>query len=247
MISKIEEMSMNAFPALSTVLLNGWVLRFANGYAKRANSVNPIYRCSNDLVDNIELCENMYKSKQLDTVFKLTENDDSYKIDEILKKRGYSYEAKTNIMLKDIRNLEATNMESMNVVIYREINEKWFEAFTRMNKINPQNTHTLRLMLDRIIPEVYCAGIIEEDKIIAVGLGVAQGEYIGMYDICVQEDKRRGGLGTKIMISLINEALKNGYKYSYLQVVDANEAAKLLYKGLGYQKQYSYWYRVKTL
>jgi N-acetylglutamate synthase len=247
MITKIEELSMNAFPALSTVLLNGWVLRFANGYAKRANSVNPIYKCNNDLVNNIELCEKMYKSKGIDTVFKLTENDDSYKIDEILKKRGYSYEAKTNVMLKDIGNLEATDKENRNVVIYKEINEKWFEAFTRINKINPNNTQTLKLMLNRIIPEVYCAGIIEEEEIIAVGLGVAQGEYVGMYDICVQEDKRRRGLGTRIMKSLINEASRDGYKYSYLQVVDANEAAKLLYQGLGYQKQYSYWYRVKTL
>ena len=245
MITKIEELSMNAFPALSTVLLNGWVLRFANGYAKRANSVNPIYKCNIDLENNISLCENMYKSNGLDTVFKLTENEDSYKIDEILKKRGYSYEAKTNIMLLDIGNLQATE-ENVNVVIYNKINDKWFEAFVRINKVNPYNKETLKLMLSRIIPQVYCACILEDNEIVAVGLGVAQGEYIGMYDICVQEDKRRTGFGTRIMKSLMREAALNGYKYSYLQVVDANEGAKLLYKGLGYEKQYSYWYRVKT-
>jgi hypothetical protein len=29
MIQTIEELSMDAFPALSTVLVNGWVLRFS--------------------------------------------------------------------------------------------------------------------------------------------------------------------------------------------------------------------------
>ena len=50
MIQKIEELSMNAFPALSTVLVNGWILRFSDGYARRANSVNLIYDCSIDLL-----------------------------------------------------------------------------------------------------------------------------------------------------------------------------------------------------
>ena len=49
MIQRIEELSMNALPALSTVLVNGWVIRFSDGCSKRANSVNPIYPCSIDI------------------------------------------------------------------------------------------------------------------------------------------------------------------------------------------------------
>lgn len=39
----LEELSMNALPALQTILYDGWVIRFADGYSNRANSVNPIY------------------------------------------------------------------------------------------------------------------------------------------------------------------------------------------------------------
>ena len=42
MIRTLEELSMNALPALQTMLYGGWVLRFANGYTRRANSINPI-------------------------------------------------------------------------------------------------------------------------------------------------------------------------------------------------------------
>ena len=38
-----EELSMNAHPSIKTQLFDGWVLRFADGYTNRANSVNPLY------------------------------------------------------------------------------------------------------------------------------------------------------------------------------------------------------------
>ena len=42
MVRHIKELAVNAWPSLQT-LLDGWVLRFANGYTRRANSVNLLY------------------------------------------------------------------------------------------------------------------------------------------------------------------------------------------------------------
>jgi len=245
MIQKIEELSMNALPALSTILVNGWILRFSNGYSKRANSVNPIYPCSIDILRNIEICDEMFKKNNLNTVFKLTEQEKAYEIDEILNKQGYVYEAKTNIMIKSIPEYEITEQEKKNVVIYRELRDDWFEAFVSMNNTSPQHTSTLQRMLQSIMPETYYGCIIDDGKIVAVGLAVAEREYVGMYDICVDREKRKRGLGTKIMKNLMCEASQQGHIYSYLQVVDSNEGAKKLYEKLGYEKEYSYWYRVK--
>ena len=43
MIRRIEELALNACPALRTLLLDGWVARFANDYTRQANSVNSLY------------------------------------------------------------------------------------------------------------------------------------------------------------------------------------------------------------
>ena len=72
MITTIEELSLNAWASLQTVLYDGWVLRFANGYTKRANSVNPIHPSSLDIEEKIRFCENHYQDRNLPVVFKLT-------------------------------------------------------------------------------------------------------------------------------------------------------------------------------
>lgn len=244
MITKLEELSMNAFPALSTVMLNNWVLRFSKGYSKRANSVNPLTPCSDDETVTIDACELIYNKQGLPTVFKLTESEYGMKLDNYLASRGYTSEARTNVLLKRLDAPAETNSAS-EVHIEKDLTTKWFNAFTHMNKISEKNKETLWQMFQITIPNTYFASLHENDEIVAVGLGVAQGEYIGMFDIYVKESSRRKGYAEQIMNGLMQSAQADGVLYTYLQVVDANEPAKALYKKLGYEKQYSYWYRVK--
>jgi hypothetical protein len=59
----MEELSLNAWPAHQTLLYDGWVIRFANGYTKRANSVNPLYLSTIDLDEKIAFCRASIASK----------------------------------------------------------------------------------------------------------------------------------------------------------------------------------------
>lgn len=172
--------------------------------------------------------------------------EDGYRIDKILNQMGYSYEARTNIMLKDISESRMDKDDREGIIIHRKLKSDWFDAFVSMNRVSGKNISTLEKMLSSIVPDTYYASIINNEKIVAVGLGVAERGYVGMYDIYVHEEERRKGLGARIMKNIIYEAVQNGCKSSYLQVVDANEGAKRLYEKLGYEKKYSYWYRIKS-
>ena len=61
LIRRHEEFGLSAFPALSTVYDDGWVLRFAESYTRRSNSVNPVYPSADNLDAKIERCAAVYR------------------------------------------------------------------------------------------------------------------------------------------------------------------------------------------
>jgi hypothetical protein len=67
---RIEEASLNNWPALRQMLFDGWVMRFSNGYTRRANSITPLYPSLLPAQEKIVACENLYREKQLPTIFR---------------------------------------------------------------------------------------------------------------------------------------------------------------------------------
>src|SRR5512136_30546 len=99
MIKVIEELSINAWPSLQTMLYDGWVLRFANGYTRRANSINPIYPSGGDVSEKIQTCEQLYRDRGLNVVFKMTSAVYPAGLDDVLASQGYAVDAQTSVQI----------------------------------------------------------------------------------------------------------------------------------------------------
>ena len=52
-IQKFEEMCLNGHVALNTLLYDGWILKFSEGYTGRANSVSMLYPSSKPLARQV--------------------------------------------------------------------------------------------------------------------------------------------------------------------------------------------------
>ena len=87
----LEELTLNAWPPLETLLYDGWILGFSNGYTRRANSIHPLNPSTLELSQKIDTCESLYAARGQATVFKLTSSPFDAELDATLEKRGSQF------------------------------------------------------------------------------------------------------------------------------------------------------------
>lgn len=108
----------------------------------------------------------------------------------------------------------------------------------------------------QIVPSMYqaipkdtlAASIVDEKgQIIAIGLGILDRSYMGIYAIHVHPHYRGLHYARSVCSSLLNLGKEMGLEGAYLQVVHGNTPAKNLYTSLGFRDFYKYWFRVLEL
>jgi GNAT superfamily N-acetyltransferase len=243
LIRHLEELSLNAQPAIETSYLDGWVIRFANGYTKRANSVNPLYTSVTNLDSKISLCESMYAVRKQPTVYKMTTLAEPRDLDDELARRGYREEPGASVQLLPLQTLEVPTQGR--VTLSADANEQWLSAYFRLNNVQERYMPVMRHMLQHIAPQKCLAAVYIEGKIAAVGLGVMDRGFLGLFDIVTEPTMRQRGYGHQLMLYLLNWGKANGAGFAYLQVMMSNSPAMYLYEKLGFREVYRYWYRVK--
>lgn len=243
MICAVEELSMNAWPAMRTLHYDGWVLRYADGYTKRANSVYPLYPSEINVDQKIEFCEAFYRDLNLPAVFKLTRACAPSDLDACLNGHGYYTDSQTSVQLLDLT--QETYEAAENIDLSSEDTESWHAAFARMNNVSAERRVTHEGILRAILPETCYASIRMDGQTIGCGLGVLQAGYLGIFDIVIDPDQRGQGHGIRLMQALLSWGQGHGADKAYLQVMLNNKPALRLYEKIGFEEKYQYWYRIK--
>ncbi len=243
LIRHLEELSLNALPALETTYLDGWVVRFANGYTKRANSINPLYASGSNLETKIAYCESMYAVRKQPTVYKMTALAEPKGLDDMLARSGYREEPGASVQMLSLDALNKPN--EGRVTLSADANDQWLGAYFRLNNVQERYMPTMRHMLEHIAPQKCLAAVHIDGQVAAVGLGVLDRGFLGLFDIVTEPTMRQKGYGHQLMLYLLNWGKANGADYAYLQVMLSNSPALYLYEKLGFHEIYRYWYRVK--
>lgn len=240
---RIEEASLNAWPALQQILFDGWILRFAKGYTKRANSVNPLYGSSLDVHEKVDVCEELYENQGLRSVFRLTPFSSPPDIDQVLESRGYRKIDTTFVLHLDLGDGEIQPVPSGELRI--EELDGWMDVFCRFSETSKDKHQTHKEILQAIPSRQLLVSLLDSGQPVACGLGVLEGGCFGLFDLITDPQHRNKGYGTQLVSGLLRWAREQGAGHAYLQVMSVNEPARHLYSKFEFENAYQYWYRIR--
>lgn len=236
-VSKLEELTRNAWPAFEEINHNGWILRFAQGYRQRGNSVWTEHYSGNDIEKDIDEVERIYADRKIQPLFKVTSYSDKELLDR-LENRNYSAGRETLVMMRENVSLSC----SVNYQTLKCTDDEWIS----MNKESDDEAEEMfRKILSLIKSNVYFVKIYSEKKPAGSFYFVVEQGYAGLYSLYIKRDFRKLGLGES-SLNIINELSGNTAQYIYLQVEKDNLPAVQMYRKNGFSVIYNYIYLSKN-
>ncbi len=240
-IRHVEELSLNAWPALDTLLYDGWLLRFSGGYTRRANSVIPLYPSLMEPAQKLSVCERAYRERGLPVVFKLTSA--ASEVDRLLDSRGYLEEGHTSVEVADL--VDVKPPDPADVELLTRPSNEWVAAYCFLNRAARRHFVTMSQVLERISAPACFLSIRRDGETAAMGMAVVERGYVGLFDLVTRESLRNQGIGRQTVLHLLAWGRRQGARFAYLQVDHQNQPARHLYDRIGFRELYTYWYRAR--
>lgn len=239
LVRAIEERSFNAWPALEVAVLDGWLLRFAEGYSKRANSANALAPAGR-FATLLPLIETLYRRHGLQPCVRVTPlaGDEPGRV---LDDAGWTTVDDSIVMVAPIpRDLR----EDHDATLAGTADRAWVDGYAEASARPDLRRDTLARMLAAIRPEVVFATLRTEGEDVAYGMAVLERGMVGLFDIAVPAQVRGMGHGRRIVETLLAWGRRRGAMQAYLQVTTGNAPALGLYRSLGFRELYGYDYRL---
>lgn len=240
LVQALETRLVNAWPAFEVELAEGWLIRFAEGYSKRANAATPILpgaRLDPALVDHVLRA---FAERGVAPCFRLTGVEDEG-ADAVLADKGLVlYDPSLGLVAP----LGERQERDPAVSIRPAPKPDWIAAAAAAYGGDKSNAVRLGRIVRLIREPAGFATLTLDEEPAAWGLAVAERGYVGLYDIVVAPHLRGLGIGRRLVESLLEWGQAQGATRAYLQMREANEVAHALYRSLGFETAYRYTHRV---
>jgi N-acetylglutamate synthase len=241
LVETLEKRLVNAWPAIETLALDGWLLRFARGYSKRANAASPMTANAALDPEAIHYAASLYRAQKIRPTFRLTPlaADDA---DTMLADAGFVLYDGSLCLTAPLR--LGQRRRDPRVTTTPQASARWIAAAAASHGGDKADHSALGEIVSRIRPTAAFATLSHKGTDLAWGLAVAERGYVGLFDIVVAPPARGGGLGRAIVSSLMAWGRGEGAHSAYLQVRDSNAVALSLYRSLGFTDAYGYTHRI---
>jgi ribosomal protein S18 acetylase RimI-like enzyme len=244
---RVEEACLNGWPALKSVVHDGWQLRFSWGHTKRANSVSLLGTSSLDIEAKVRFCERLYERHKLPPIFRLS-TQSAETIDPVLDRLGYASGAEETLVLyKDLKRVSPSAKDT-SLVLRTEPATAWLGAMAGIQGLSGNVRMVSQAIFEAIaLPTCFVSSLAPNGRTAAVAYGAVQDGIVCINAVATDAAFRRQGHARRVIETIcawmVDEQNAIG---ACVPVVATNANAIELYRSLGFATEISrYAYRRK--
>lgn len=244
-IQRVENMILLAWPAEIEEKYHSWILRANRGVSKRANSVFTVGTMPKTINWLNEL-EYFYEQHSIPPCYYISELT-PIEVEQTLSEAKYK---KVNDMYllyheseKIVRNMKKDR--ELNATFESDASEKWIKSFLTLEGHDQSMEAGFQIIFNKIsIPKAFIT-LYQNEQVIAHGTIAIKDDWGYISNVVVDQQFRRRGYGSQVILQLAKWALENETKYVFLQVLKSNKAGLKLYDHLGFMKLSESHFRLK--
>ena len=249
LLSRVEDAGINASAPREQLWVDGWLVRFSPGKAKRARCVQAVAAGRMSLDERLARCLAVYAGAGLQPYFRITPFSQPAGLDEQLAARGMERIDDTRVMVASLDARRAGPRRQ------RRASRRRCRSAPSTATPSPSGSACSAARRPRRAPPMPSASVsrrcaiarsawsIAAGQPMVGGQVVVEGELAGLYDIFSVEAMRGRGLARALCRELLQVAAADGARVAYLQVEASNAPARRVYERLGFADAYAYHYR----
>ena len=244
-MSRVEDASLNASAPPQQRWLDGWIVRYLPGKARRARCINAVAPGRLALDDKLAMAAEVYREADLPMIFRLHRFTQPGELDAELANRGYALVDSTRVMVLTAFPSQPAAPLPAGCHLCRLNGPDFADAVgaLRGSPAAHRQSHALRLQHSPVPYQGYAIRRDDDGVFLACGQFAREADLVGLYDVYTLESARGQGLAGLLCERMLSVSALQGAKISYLQVESENASALKTYSRLGFADAYRYHYR----
>lgn len=250
LLSRIEDAGINASAPPQQRWVDGWLVRFSPGKAKRARCVQAVAEGRLPLDERLRLAEAVLADAGLPLIVRITPFSLPADLDARLAALGLTAIDDTRVMVADLAAAPAastsptvalppgTALSRLDAAAYAEL-----VGGLRGSPPEQRAAHAERLRWSPVPYEGWALRSAADGRLLCCAQTAREADLVGLYDVFTPGAERGQGHARRLCGHLIANAAAAGADTAYLQVDADNAPARAAYRRLGFADAYGYHYR----
>lgn len=244
LLSRIEDAGINASAPPQQRWVDGWLLRYSPGKARRARCVQAVAAGRLPLTERLALCQAVMAEAGLPLVVRITPFSLPAGLDEALAALGWARFDDTRVMVAPQCPAQAEPVPA--ALLWQPLDGAAYAEVVGALRGSPaaqREAHAQRLALSPVPYQGWVLRRAADGRVLACGQSAAEADLVGLYDVFTDPQARGQGLARILCSRLLAQAHAAGARTAYLQVDADNHPARHIYRRLGFADAYAYHYR----